>query len=102
MLNISVLSGGILHCVPRRTTPDLDREGHALEVIDTTGIFPKEGMQTWYFSFFSIAQGRRNDELSLLSYTHSLQTLVPTFESLQDAQGKPNRLTIVMFVSGVK
>lgn len=38
-----------LHCVPRRTTPDLDREGHALEVIGTTGIFPKEGMQTWYY-----------------------------------------------------
>lgn len=54
------------------------------------------------FSFFSIAQGWRNNELSLLSYTHSLQALVPTFESFQDAQGKPNGLAIVMFVTAVE
>lgn len=30
------------------TIPDLGREGHALEVMEKTGIFPKGGMQTWY------------------------------------------------------
>lgn len=53
------------------------------------------------FSFFPIAQGRRNDKLSLLSHTHALQALVPAFESLQDAQGKPDGLAIVMFVATI-
>lgn len=51
------------------------------------------------FPFFSIAQGGRDGELSLLSDTHPLQALVPAFESFQDAQGKPNGLPVVMLVA---
>lgn len=97
MLNISVLSGGILPLLMETG------KGHALDRWESWYL-SKEACKhvLKYFSFFAIAQGRRNGELSLLSHTHSLQALVPAFENLQYAQGEPDGLAIVMFVSGMK
>lgn len=69
---------------------------------ETLGAAQQGRWLNFTFSFFAIAQGRRNDELSLLSHTHSSQALVPAFENLQHAQGEPDGLTIVMFVTARK